>query len=249
MKRNQPIAGIVLLLVAFPLMAENAIEDDIELPFGQSYDVYTGVSYKQNWIPAKPQWDQLLVNTQPGFDVYFGWRFHSHFAGEFGYEWTANKPLSTVVNPNGSLLGATNNSNSAVTLTGKVRFKTGHADLNAFVPFSVASLGWEIAPEWILSVGIGGTKPSIKINGGPLNDTTEPYISQFSSIQGRSKAMLRAGLGVQSIIIEDVGLRAIWRYENASVLRARGTEFSQNTATEQMFRNGQSITIGLFVKF
>ena len=218
---------------------------DLDWVIDHNYDTFGGVNYKQSVIRPKNGWDQLFVKTQPGFDVYLGWRFHPHFSGELGYEWTANKPLTTDIAPHQSLLGVTNNSGTAVGLTGKVRFKTGHFDLNYFIPFTLKE--WK--PEWILSFGVGGMKPKMKVEADPQTDATNAFSSQFTDIDGRSIAVFRGGFGIQTNLIEDVGMRALIRYEHTSVLRARGTQITQNKATEQIFGNGLSIALGLYLKF
>jgi hypothetical protein len=261
-----------LALFGFCWATANAIESVAD----NGYNTFGGVNYKQSLIRATNEWDQLFVKTQPGFDIYLGWRFHPNFSAEFGYEWSADKALTTTVNngnrgivngnPGESLLGLTNNSLFPIELVGKVRFKTGHVDFNTFIPFVFQD--W--APEWIVSVGIGAMKPSMKITGTAIgfngnNGAIAPgipgipgqfgapiaqnFISQFSRIEGRSRAVFRGGFGLQASLIEDVGIRALVRYERTSVLRGRGTIVVEDIATEKIFQNGFSLSLGLYFKF
>ena len=74
-----------------------------------NYQTYMGVNYKYNWIRPKGDWASLFVKTHPGFNIYFGWRFHPNFSAELGYEWTDHKPLTAYVPVGGTLLNVQNN--------------------------------------------------------------------------------------------------------------------------------------------
>jgi hypothetical protein len=240
--------------------AIESIEDD-------RYSTFGGINYKQSLIRPTNQWDQLFVKTQPGFDVYLGWRFHPNFSAEVGYDWSENKPLATGVAPGSSLLGVTNGSIFPVELTGKVRFKTSHVDLNTFIPFAFQH--W--APEWIVSLGVGTMKPNMKIAGavivnrgvpnrgvpnnaakipiGSGDAAAQSFESQFSEIEGKSMAVFRGGFGLQASLIKNVGIRALVRYERTAVLRGQGSPVVLNPATAKIFQNGFSLSLGLYLKF
>lgn len=208
-----------------------------------------GVNFKQNWIKPHSGWNSLFVKEQPGFNVYFGWRFHPNFGAELGYEWTADKPKAFIVQPGSTLLSATNASGSPIRLTSKVRFKTGAIDFNAFIPLCAVPLWEEVIPEGIISLGVSGMKPSIKIFSDASTPATTAFSNQFTTIKGRSKAIYRAGFGVQALVIENFGLRALWRIESTSFLRARNSLITTNSSTRVIFKNASSVAVGLFFKF
>ncbi len=213
------------------------------------YDTYMGVNFKQNWITPRGDWNKLFVKEEPGFNVYAGWRFHPNFGVEFGYEWTDNKPKVFVVQPGTTLLGVANTTGSPVTLTGKVRFKAGALDLNAFIPLCSTPLWEEVIPEGIISLGVAATKASMKISSNGSTAPATTFSNQFTQIQGRTKAVYRAGFGIQALVIENFGIRALWRYENTSVLRGRNSAITSNANTRTIFKNGNSMAVGLFFKF
>jgi len=259
MRSRRLIQGLVLFSV-FAATAEG-----MEGIRESSYNTFGGINYKQSLIRPTDQWDQLFVKTQPGFDVYLGWRFHPNFSAELGYEWSADKSLTTVVNervglanPGGSLLGVTNNSIFPIALSGKVRFKTSHVDLNTFIPFVFQD--W--APEWIVSLGVGLTKPNMKITGIPIgfngfnghglggsDPAAAAFIEEFAGVVGKSKTVFRGGFGLQASLIEDVGIRALVRYERTSVLRGAGDIVTRNPTIAKIFQNGFSLSLGLYFKF
>lgn len=210
------------------------------------YDTYMGVNYKYNWYAPSGDWKRLLPKKHPGFDAYFGWRFHPSVALELGYDWTANKPMVAVVPNNGSLLGAVNASGSQVSLSSKIRFKSGHADLNAFIPFMVNE---SVKPDLIFSIGVASMKPSVKMSTNTaLTPLTSPFLNQFLSVNGRSAAVFRAGLGVQSLMVENVGIRVLWRFENTARLRIRDLN-TPVLGSQKVFHNGYSLASGVFCNF
>ncbi|HXH54605.1 MAG TPA: hypothetical protein VNK03_02545 [Gammaproteobacteria bacterium] len=214
-----------------------------------NYDTYMGVNFKQHWIKPRSGWNNLFVKEQPGFNVYFGWRFHPNFGAEFGYEWTDNKPKAFTVQNGSTLLGISNNSGAPVTLTSKVRFKTGAADLNAFIPLCATPLWEDVIPEGIISLGIAGTKANMKIFSDASTAATTAFSNQFTTIKGRSKAVYRAGVGLQTLVIESFGVRVLWRVESTSLLRGRNSMVTSNSGTRAIFKNASTLAAGLFFKF
>lgn len=246
---------IVFLLIFSVVSLNIYAADDDDYHEGASrpidYDTYGGFNYKQNWIKPKGDWKQLFVGAPPGFDVYLGWRFVPYFGVELGYEWTTNKPKTIIIPNNGSFFGVVNNTGQDLSLTGRLRFKTGHVDLNAFIPFRFD----EITPEGIVSLGVAGMKSGIRIttaNGtdnSVVGTATDTFTPSFTTIEGRSHAVFRVGLGLQTLVFEKVGVRILWRFENTSVLRARNSTITYSPATRDMFHNSQSLALGLFLKF
>lgn len=208
-----------------------------------------GVNFKQYWIKSRGDWQNFFVKEQPGFDVYFGWRVFPYFGIDLGYEWTANKPLSFVIPRGGSMLGLVNNTPRPITVTSKVRYKTGHADINAFIPISLNYFNCEFVPEGIISLGVGAMKPHMRIAMSPNNNSTYQYILHYIPMEGRSRAIFRGGLGIQTMLIEDFGFRFMWRYETTGLLRARNSVITVTPATREIFFNTHSLAAGLFVRF
>jgi len=235
--------GKIISIVLLTLFVGKIVAEPLSVSYKPYYDTSFGVNYHQNWIAPKPGWDQLLVKTQPGFNFYFGWRFHHNFSADLGYEWSANKTLTTVINSNATFLGV-QNTGGAVALTGKVRFKTGHLDINYFYPVLVGKFSG-FAPEGILSVGLGTTKAHVRI----IADPDGGFASNFTSLQGRDKILYRLGVGIQTLLVDDIGARMIARVENTSMLRARGSVVAENDGTKRLFKDGFSLAVGLFVKF
>ena len=208
------------------------------------YDTYIGGSYKQNWVKTKGEWQKLFPSQQTAFDVYFGWRFVPLLGIELGYEWTTRKPKSIIVSKNGVFMGVPNNTGNDILMTGRLRFKTAHADLNAFIPLRFD----EIVPEGIVSIGVAGMKPCVNVLT-TSNAKVDTFSPKFTFIEGRSKTVLRVGLGVQAMVLENVGVRALWRFENTSVLRLRNSTLVYAPKTRDTFHNSQSLSLGLIIKF
>lgn len=249
------LIGLILCVTALNASATYTCDPALSLTLEEEKPFSFGFNYKQNWIPPQGEWKRILVRTQPGFDVYFGWRFHPFFGVDAGYEWTADKPLTIAINPRESLLGAVNNTNQIMTLTGKVRYKTIRSDLNAFIPLNIPFYCnyFPELPEGIITVGVAGTRPGVKIHtmpvNGPVTRAVQLYQGTFNQINGRSFAVFRFGLGFQTILIENVGIRFIWRYETTGVLRVRDSFIAKAPATRKVFGNCYSLALGFYIRF
>jgi len=246
MKPVKMIFGIVLSAISLNIHAfmDDNSHEGASRPI--DYDTYIGGSYKQNWIKPKGEWKQLIPTAQSAFDVYLGWRFAPLLGIELGYEWTMRKPKSIVVPIGGIFMGVPNMTGQNILMTGRIRFKTAHADLNAFIPFRFD----EITPEGIVSIGVAGMNPCMQITTEKSAiQARDEFSPQFTPINGRSKAVLRVGLGLQTMVLESVGIRALWRFENTSVLRFRNSVLVSSPGNRDIFHNSQSLSLGLFIKF
>jgi hypothetical protein len=188
---------------------------------------YVGINYKHTWVNPKGEWQKILVNSYPGFGFFLGLRFLKPFGIEAGYDWTANKPKVVTVGADETLLGI-HNSKTPVLITGKTRFKNPHVDLTIF--FSPQLLE-SLDPEIMLSLGMARVTAKSKMVVSP---DLEP-LKSLSLIAHKPCAVARLGLGLQSRIIENVGLRVLWRWENYAALKT--------------FRNASSLTSALYLQF
>lgn len=203
---------------------------------------YLGVNFKYSWVKPVDEWRRLFTTAHPGFAVYLGGRFHPNFGLEVGYEWTDNKWTNNEVLNSGSLLGVTNIQGNSI-LASRLRLTTAHIDLNAFFPVSLAC---GIQPEGIVSIGVGSVKPWIDIKS--LTPKTA-FTNQLSAMTGKSKTIARFGLGIQTQLIECVGVRLLWRYETTGKLEVKNSEIVQTEKNHKIFGNSQALLAGLFVNF
>lgn len=234
----QGIQRLVLigLLVSLPTVSMASFVDDTG-DSESNLDAYLGMSLRYNWIRPTDPWSRIMMPHELGFDIYFGGYVNECWSVDAGYDWTTHKPLTTTFSPGDGLLGVTN-TGALSFVTGKVRFKVAHIDLNYFVPPTTKPL------SLILSVGVAINKPSIDLNWGPGNLTAA---NVNFNVQGKTTAYPRLGIGVQGMFTELVGFRAMLRWENSCRIRAHFGA-ADLPDFKKIFHNGHSLSIGLLFK-
>lgn len=190
------------------------------------------------------------------------------FGAEFGYEFTERKKRSRRVTLTGTqlerLIGTTDaNAYLAAGGTGvtgfrtKSRFEGWHLDFNGYMPVCDCV-------ELIGSIGYGWMKPNVSAaialarpgtftlpdfavspNGGVL-------FQKLHTHRGY-KGVFRLGAGIQSMLTECIGARAMIRWKNTNNLRVHGRHGSStaNLTHHHSFKpnNAWSLAAGVFVKF
>ncbi len=188
--------------------------------------------------PAREAWKSLVQATGPALGFYAGQRIHPYIAYELGYGWSIDKIRQSSV-PNGSsLLGVSNTDLSGTPLKGRFHLKTAYLDLNLLLPLEKRM---DHSPELVFSFGVAMMKPVLNIT---TNDPTSD-LAFVNNLKGSAKAAARVGLGIQSFLIGNVGMRLMWRFENTGVLRMSN---GVDPSFASFLGNGQSVSLGLFMR-
>jgi hypothetical protein len=229
------IVGVALFLISTLAVAWDEDEKC-------NLNTYFGVNYKLTFIKPRQQWNRLLEDRYPGFGLYVGTRFHPYFGAELGYEWTANKVKSYTVNNNTALLNIRNTTGQDIVITAKNRFQSGFIDAILFIPFCLTP---DINPEALVSVGVAANTTHLRVKTNP---NIFPFTNQFVAAKSSGvRAIPRFGLGIQSLIVENIGLRLMWRWEGTQNLRVQ--EGVSNTANNKAFyQNANSLSISVYIE-
>lgn len=236
MKRLQILVVLVCWLSASSLCA--LAENPNYLGNQSEWDTFGGFDFKQHWIPSKTLWKPLVTATAPGIGFYAGQRVHPYVAWELGYGWSLDKSKSMCV-PGSTAFAGVQNTGTDASLKGRLHLKTAYADLNILLPLNRAM---DQSPEWVLSFGVAMIKPALNIS---VVNSSDASLEPLSTLKGSTHASARLGFGIQSFLVGDVGMRLMWRFENTSVLRI-GNVVDPRFAS--LLRNGQSVSLGLFMR-
>ncbi len=240
MKRLQVLAILVCWLSASSLYAlgmPSLAENPNYLGNQSAWDTFAGFDFKQSWIPVKGPWKPLITATAPGLGFYAGQRVHPYIAYELGYGWGIDKSKSMLVPANTAFAGV-NTGATAASLKGRLHLKTAYADLNLLVPLNKIM---DQSPELVLSFGVAMIKPAINI----AVVSGDASLASLGTLRGSTHAAARLGLGIQSFLVGDVGMRLMWRFENTSVLRIGNVV---DPSFKSFLSNGQSVSLGLFMR-
>ncbi len=241
MKRLQILVLLVCWLSASSLYAlgmPSLPENPNYLGNQSEWDTFAGLDFKQQWIPVKAPWKSVVTATAPGMGFYAGQRVHPYVAWELGYGWSLDKSKSMLVPANTAFAGVLN-TGTAATLKGRLHLKTAYADLNLLVPLNKVM---DQSPEWILSLGVAMIKPALNI---AVVNSSDASLERLAILKGSTHAAARLGLGIQSFLVGDVGMRLMWRFENTSVLHIGNVV---DPSFKSLLSNGQSVSLGLFMR-
>ncbi len=228
---------LVAILSSLPAVSMASFVDETD-DGETNLDAYLGMSLKYNWIRPTDPWSRIMMPHELGFDLYFGGYINECWSIDAGYDWTTDKPLTTTFATGDGLLGVTNTGGALSYVTGKVRFKVAHIDLNYFYPPTKKPL------SLVFSVGVAINKPSIELNWGPGDLAAAD--ANFN-VQGKTTAYPRLGIGLQGMFTDLIGFRAMLRWENSC--RIRGHFGAADLPDfKKIFHNGHSLSIGLLFK-
>ncbi len=197
-------------------------------------EYYFGANLQYLFIKPKAEYQDFLKAQQLGPDVYVGYRLNRVLGFEMGYGWTTRTSKDT-----NFVAGQTTLNNSLIiasptNITGKIRYKTTHFDMNGYYPISKHIDG-------IVSVGVGFLRPSVNIALNGANPDQNLY-NQVGNIAGKTNAMMRFGLGFEGMLGDYWGLRSIVRYENTRRTSVRNS----GVGGSRILKDGVSVALGFY---
>lgn len=235
---------------------------------------FGGLSYIHHWAPPTGPWGKFFVRTHPGFSFFLGHRFGPHVGAELGWEWTANKSKSQFIPIGGSILRDHfhNLTPSSLILNSKARFKMGYLDFNIYLPFFQDCFCDPIRPELIMKIGVANAKPMLHFYVIPNTDRATPQqiahllrrinelrnavardpfklhpINDLLFVNGKTRALLRLGIGMQWFAFTNLGVRIMYRFINTSTWRGRGV--LMHPPIRKLFRDDHSLAVSLYSTF
>jgi hypothetical protein len=245
------------LVVAFCVSAIDTVGAN---GFFNDFSPYIGIDAKGQSSEGRGQWKHILSEDYYwGGTVYVAGKIWEYFGLEAGYSRTADRSKTHLFGTGEDFYGNGDTGGASMKVTN--RFSSWHVDMNGFFPLDEC---WDI----VGSVGYGWVKPEIKVRIpavaapgiNPNLFTTPGFFPRdadaLSTIHGKTKGVLRLGVGVQAMVDDCMGLRLMARWENTGSTRIHGN-FDQRdrrstidyNALKKMFKDTYSVALGIFWKF
>ncbi len=176
---------------------------------------YTGIDLEWAFMRGHHEWGKLVPKSYAGSNVYAGVRLFD-VAIEFGYDFTFKQHHRSEF------------------LKTRVRTDSWHADLNGFLPICLGI-------EALGSIGLGRAKTTISAHVPTASQNTH----QISPFNGQRKGILRAGIGIQYMFENCIGMRALIRWKNTEKYRLRQAQgFSKRPC-----KDTAALSLGIFTYF
>jgi len=181
--------------------------------------------------------DNLFRHDYPQGNLYAGLKFNDYVAVEAGYEATARKTRAVTLGAGSLSGGAVLPLNVQFHSTGQI--KGPHANLVGFLP-----LCDQYRLELIGMVGVARLKANFVRTAVASNGTAiSPSYTTFI----KRKSVLRLGGGIQQMITECWGIRAMLKWENTKKLDRMGA--IENSLASLRPKNSFIYSLGTFLTF
>jgi hypothetical protein len=172
-------------------------------------------------------------------NVYAGLKFNSYLAVELGFESTVKKHATRTLGPTDLFLGTI--SDATVITNTNFQLYGPHADLVGFIPFCQE---YDLAA--ILSVGAA----RLRASATSTVTTFEGFpVELFEDKFRRTKYVLRLGAGLQQMLCDCLGVRAMVNWENTNKMSLAGTLPRISTTTQVKLKNSFIYSLGVFATF
>jgi len=221
----------------------------------QTYDwatpsPYVGLDAQVRYMPFKENFGKnLFKKYSPQGNIYGGLRLHENFGVELGYELNKKKSKTTDVHQgDGQLGGVVNPDPDVETYISKVKIKGWHFDLVGYYP---VNLYGECQTDLIASVGLGVKTLTADNDWSAYNGV--PNTAAFRAAQYRSfkkrKTTFRLAAGVQQLVTENFGVRALVGWENTGRFKAIKSIQSPNGSSSISLKNTFQYSLGVYLTF
>jgi hypothetical protein len=189
-----------------------------------------GADYMYMFAGSKGDWNTIFRKTHPAGNIYIAYNW-DYIQLELGYNWTTRKSKEFALKANNTLFGLTNNQNTL--LTGQIRFRSTHLDLNFFANI-FGSL------DLISAMGCSFTRPHIIIQRSVSSNVADKLLTT----QTKTSFVPRFGLGLRYLINEIIGMRIMWNFDKNSRTKLR----QSSGFGDKPFKDANTFSIGIFSK-
>ncbi|MDB6096579.1 MAG: hypothetical protein JWM09_857 [Francisellaceae bacterium] len=189
---------------------------------------YVGVDFKQTWMSPHKELKDEMPKSYSGANLFIGGKFNENIGLELGYDFSPKKKKNYTEINNSELDFAGNVVPAHVNMQSKTRVQNVHLDVVGYLPL-------ENDFEFLVSAGLG----LFNIKG---SDHYRDTGALYDSAKSKQTPIARVGLGVQGMVQENIGVRAMARWENTSRVKVKGTSFKP-------LKDSFSANFGVFYQF
>ena len=217
--------------------ASNAHADDFSL--------FIGADFEYSLIKASGDWDRVVSKVYSGGNGFAGCRLSEYIGFEIGYEFTGKKDKAHEFVLGETFFSLPNTSFIGTNTQIQTSFNGWHVDLLGFIPL-------DHCIDLLLIGGYGAMKlkSQFHVLTGPfplLNDA-------ILSINSKGRTFLRLGGGIQWMVTDMTGVRALLRWQNTNRLTIRGNSnfgsvLIANNISSKIYKDAVTAAVGVFFRF
>jgi len=195
---------------------------------------YLGFEIQSMRMPAVQDWKPVLVQSYSNAQFSLGAVFKNKWGVECGYYTSQRRQKPYTLVANKSFFN--NPLASNINTTAYQRTFGAYLDIHKFFPSRIPDI------HILISLGAAQVKPSLSI----LAVGTDPIAATLNNVAGKSRTLLRAGLGAEADLSEWIKLRGWLRLDNSRTLRIQ-TDMAApipNAPFNYSFTAGLGVVVG-----
>jgi hypothetical protein len=206
---------------------------------------FVGADFEYSIINPHNDWRNFFSRVFPGGNGFVGVRLSEYIGFELGYDFTGKKEKThefiageTFFNfPSPVLVGTTVHS--------KISFNGWHLDLLGFVPL-------DHCIDLLLTVGYSATRAKLQFDVGTVGNPT--LLSIIPTLNARGRTFLRLGGGIQWMVTDMTGVRALVRWKNTNRINFRNTPgidflVANYGVSRTLYKDAVTVAVGVFFRF
>ncbi len=226
-------------------VASTATHASVTTVYTESVVPFVGADFEYSIIKPNDDWRNLSSREFPGGNGFVGVRLSEYIGFELGYEFTGKKEKTHQFIAGETFFNFTSPLLVGTTVHSKMSFNGWHLDLLGFVPL-------DHCIDLLLSVGYSATRAKLQFDVGALGNPI--VINAFPSLSSRGRTFLRLGAGIQWMITDMTGVRALLRWKNTNRLNLRSTPaidflVANYGVSRTMYKDALTAAVGVFFRF
>ena len=206
---------------------------------------FVGADFEYSIIKPNDDWRNLSSREFPGGNGFVGVRLSDYIGFELGYEFTGKKEKTHQFIAGETFFNFTSPVLVGTSVSSKISFNGWHLDLLGFVPL-------DHCIDLLLSVGYSATRTKLQFGVGTVGNPT--LINIIPSLHSRGRTFLRLGGGIQWMITDMTGVRALVRWKNTTRITLRNTPaidflVASYGVSRTMYKDALTAAVGVFFRF
>lgn len=216
------------------------------------WTAFTGIDYDWNRVTAVRDWKKLLPGSAPGINFYVGGRVLRYVGLEVGYEAFLKRRQSLTFSVGDTYFGTPVTALTAGRVEHSLSLYGWYFDLKGYLPME----NWlEVACirciDVVGTVGFGLIQPRVHVSSTAL---IFRRVGQ-ATLDTEKKGVFRVGAGVECLVTDLLGIRAMFHWKRLSALSLRNHRFANVFPSfpigeqDQAFRHSVGASLGLFITY
>lgn len=232
-------------LIVLMSIGIGAVQANDFITSANDFSVFTGADFEYSLIKATGDWDRVVSKVYSGGNGFVGFRLSEYIAFEIGYEFTGKKDKVHDFVLGETFFSLPNSSFIGTSTLVQTSINGWHIDLLGFIPL-------DHCIDLFVIVGYGAMK--LKSQFGAVKGPFPLLNNAILSINSKGRTFLRLGGGIQWMVTDMTGVRALLRWQNTNRFTITGNNnfnaiLVANNVSRNIYKDAVTAAVGVFFRF